>query len=201
MNESTEFDDGTLLKRLVVLIERLADEPGANPVLQLSQELSRDLEAGDTSRTALKGLIKALSDRAFVSRAERLAAYVGPIDRGENEERLQALIDRSVEGGGFDEFARYWSSGALGCVFTGHPTFLLSEALRGNLVTLATAEGEAAKSAAMGGLSSLAHRPDQEITLDTEHLSALAASRHARDAIAAFNEVLIEEARRRYPDQ
>lgn len=189
------------MQRLVVLLERLTDEPDANPVLQLSLEISRELEAGAVSPQNLQGLIKRLSDRAFASRAERLAGYVGPTDPAENEQRLQSLIRQSAEARDFEEFSRYWSNGALGCVFTGHPTFLLSEALRSHLVTLATAEGEAAKSAAMKGLAKLAHRPDDEITLDTEHLAALAACRYAQDAIASFNAALIDEARRRYPDR
>jgi len=69
-----------LRRELRALRTRIPDEPQLNPILNVAFDLSRKLEAGQTSFADLKALAALLMDRAAARRAVRLRERVGLVD-------------------------------------------------------------------------------------------------------------------------
>jgi phosphoenolpyruvate carboxylase len=212
-------DDGALVpaallqdwrERLAAHRERARREPQFNPVHHLAFEISGELERGATSLRDLQAAAKALCDEALLARAGRLRNYLG-IEPGRAEdgeaaaeERLRALVRASTldtEGTtvDFETFAARWRRPEDGVVFTAHPTFAMSQALRSVLTDLV--EGAKPQAEIERTLHSLPHRPDSPVTLDSEHEQALGALANAQDALALLLRLLIETAAELYPER
>ena len=167
-----------LLQRLRELAQRTAETPLYNPVFQLSHEISRKLEAGEIGLDRVERWLDELYAASLDSRAARLAR----------------LLDS--DGGGSDSMANFpafrarWESPSLHAVFTGHPTFLLSER-----------EYESIARRALGEKGAKAAHDVSEITLPYEHAQAMAAIANAQDARDRIVGDACEEARRRWPDE
>jgi phosphoenolpyruvate carboxylase len=192
--------------RLVAHRERARREPQFNPVHQLAFEISGELERGALGLRDLQAAAKALCDEALLARTERLRRYLGLEDDEAvaSEARLRALVRGTAEAADgrpvdFEAFAKRWSRPYDGIVFTAHPTFALSQALRGLLTDLV--EGTRPKSEVARTLKSLPHRPDTPVTLDSEHEQALDALAHAQDALAVLLRLILETAREVYPER
>jgi len=180
-----------LLARLEELRERTDQTPLFNPAFQLSLELSRALEAGGIGLDTIEAMIAELECDALQSRARRLRRLVAPVDMPTN---LAAFAERlGGEPGDFAAFRARWERPQLHCVFTAHPTFLLSPAETEAVAHAASQEGEI--DAAACAVPS--ERP--AITLDFEHeqaMEAIARAAEARDRLVAR---LLGEAARRWP--
>ncbi len=197
-------------ERLAGHRERARYEPQFNPVHHLAFEISSELERGGTSLRDLQAAAKALCDEALLARAERLRAYLdvtaGRADAADAmaEGRLRELVRASARSSDgrpldFESFAARWRRPEDGVVFTAHPTFAMSQALRGLLTDLV--EGEKPQSEIERTLCSLPHRPDSPVTLDSEHEQALGALANAQDAVATLLRSLIETAAELYPER
>ncbi len=165
--------------------------PLFNPVGQLGFDLSRDLEAGRISLAAISTLTDELESTAFLERAKRRHDFVAPVDTASNIKRFSDVVRASAATGDFTAFAQKWSQQTLGCVFTGHPTFMLS------------AEDNAALAQAATTPNASVTRPINQkakaITIDVEHDAALGALARAADAHDALIEAVLKEAREAFP--
>ncbi|MGP1254221.1 MAG: phosphoenolpyruvate carboxylase [Kiloniellales bacterium] len=196
-------------ERLAELRTRTRREPQFNPVQHLAFELSVALERGEIALRDIAAVAKTLCDEALIDRADRLRHYLG-LDEGGTEHvstedvtGLRALVRHTAVGADgttepFDAFAAAWSRPEDGIVFTAHPTFAMSQALRGLLADLV--EGEKPRSEIERSLHNLPHRPDKPITLDSEHEQALSALAEAQEAIAVLLHAILQVGQEVYPD-
>ncbi len=178
--------------------------PALNPTAHLAYQISHELEAGEISVPALSALTKSLSDRAFVERAAHLGRYVGVGDEDATQARLDALIDSTMTRDGkpvtFEDFAAFWGHPRVGAVFTAHPTFGMSRALRGVAADLATPGGADAQDA-LSRLAALPHEPDPDIALADEHADAQVAVERLQHATAWLGERVLQRAQAAWPEQ
>lgn len=183
------------------MIERLSDRlqdlhalttqtPLFNPVFQLGLELSRELEAGTLTLADLGDAVDRLEQETLCDRAALLRGRLAPLDQDANLDAFRALVEGSGES--FAEFARRWSEPLLHAVFTGHPTFLLTDA---QSEAVARAIREDIAPADMPPSSG--DRP--AITLDGEHRLAMAAMRSGQAARHRLVRALFDVAARKWP--
>ena len=179
-----------LSARLQDLHKLTAQTPLYNPVFQLGLELSRELEGGRLSIADLGQVVNALEQETLRSRAGVLRAKLGPIGRADNLAVFRALAETGAEG--FSAFARTWSHPIMHAVFTGHPTFLLTEAQ-------SEAVAEAVLSGAPDAPTPASDEPRPAITLADEHRQAMQAIRNAQKARDALLRVLFDVAAEKWP--
>ncbi|MFN4113212.1 MAG: phosphoenolpyruvate carboxylase [Sphingomonadaceae bacterium] len=177
-----------LTERLGELHLRTRETPLFNPVFQLSLDLSRALESGETDLATLAGMVAELECDGLKSRAARLRALVSPI--GPIEKATLPVPDPD-----FETFCAHWQHPQIHAVFTAHPTFLLTPG-QGDAVAQAACATDAID-------DSVCAVPGERtaITLEHEHRAALAAMARAQDARDVLVGQLLEQARTRWPDQ
>ncbi|MEN9717319.1 MAG: hypothetical protein RIQ99_197 [Pseudomonadota bacterium] len=175
--------------RLQELHARTAETPLFNPVFQLGLELSRELETGKLGLGDLAALVNELECNGLLARAARLNQLVAPVDPAENDARIAALVPTDD----FAAFAAQWRKPLAHVVFTGHPTFLLSQRQSAAVATAASSGDIAAQTTC-----SAPHDRDV-ITLDSEHAAVMAALSRAQTARDRINHTLFAHARRHWP--
>ncbi len=196
-SETTSRDPASLearcRARLKIFRDRLPDEPRYNPVAQLSFELSRDLEAGKLDHADLVALARRLGQESFEARAAGLGAYVGPVAREANLDRLRAAFARLLgETPDLDADVERLAKARIGVVFTAHPTFLLKRRQRQALARMASGQAVETPSDPLG--------PDRPLTLQVEHLATMDALDAAKDALLAAGRVACDLMKERHPD-
>ena len=77
--------------RLKELHVRTAETPLFNPVFQLGLELSRKLESGELTLDDIEGLVAEMECEGLRARAMRLDRLVGPLDEGQNHQKIEAV--------------------------------------------------------------------------------------------------------------
>ena len=204
---------GELRERLSDLRARVDDDPFVNPVELLALDLLRRLQADELDAALLETVVQRLTVAAFRSRAERVRAYLGPLDRGANTATVAALVRAQATGPGgetlpFAEFAARLHRIVYGLVVTAHPTFGLGVELQEILCALATgvdAEGRPLDAAARAGLLAraerLPHRPPVRLDLNEEHAQSLRVLRQLRGAVREVHRVALDVAAELYPDE
>ena len=174
-----EAGEGALHARCLALLaahnEAAQRDPMAASVRQLAIDLLEQREAGSIGEGDLRALVKQAADAALIARAARLGASKPEGDwRGVVEAAMASL-----KGAPLAEVKAALERARAGVVFTAHPTFALSRAMRDALGALA--------SGVEADLAPLAHLPDRPVTLAYEHEDAAAAIAHARAAINGFH--------------
>jgi len=169
-----------LLERLKANHAHTRETPLFNPVFQLSLDVSRELEADGIDLDGIEAMVAELECDAMQNRAGRLRALVAPVAINENLSGFEEnLVQASAD---FEPFKASWERPQLHCVFTAHPTFLLSP---GQTSAIAAAASQGAQiDETVCQISG--ERP--AITLDYEHEQAMAAIAHgaaARDKLVA----------------
>jgi phosphoenolpyruvate carboxylase len=171
--------------RLGELHQRTRETPLFNPVFQLSLDLSRALEGGETSLDDLAALVAELECDGLKARANKLRTLLAPPTTapapGEEED--------------FEAFAARWQNPQLHAVFTAHPTFLLSPAQAEAVAIAASAPTEVDDTVCAVPASRTA------VTLEHEHQAATAAMARAQDARDVIVARLLEEARAKWPNE
>ncbi len=183
-----------LRERLNALHRLTAETPLYNPVFQLGLDLSKDIEGGALSLEAAGALVEELGCEALQSRAQHLAALLGPMDPADNAARFAALVEASAAAGDFDAFARRWSQPLQHIVFTAHPTFLLTPAE-------ADAVAQAAQSDAVGPAMCAINAARPAVTLASEHADVLAAMTQAQGARDALVGTILTVGAAHWPDR
>ena len=185
------------------------ENPFANPILLLAVNLSRRLERGELSFSALEQLTQFLDGLSFVARAERLNHYVGEVDPLENLASLEAFIKTlpGFEDKDFETFAQAVSGRPFGLVVTAHPTFALREELLRLLSDLASGRNlagvpftEAQLRELFKDIFSREHLSDPDITLEKEHRLALEAIGNIKRAATRLYDLLFRKAREIFPE-
>ncbi|GAK33314.1 hypothetical protein JCM17846_17780 [Iodidimonas nitroreducens] len=180
--------EARLLARLEDLRLRRKEDPGFNPIWRLACDLSTRIESGRLDREDLSRLCGHLLDRSLKDRAGWMQAMLEPLQSEDNEQRLRAIFEDDAQNLEFDEFAERWGRAAFGCVFTAHPTFLLSPSQSEKLIHALT--GVHRKGTDEGD-----HKAP---TLSDEHQQVLAAIATARAAHSTFCRLLYEVAKAHY---
>jgi phosphoenolpyruvate carboxylase len=184
----------SLNERLSELHKLTAQTPLFNPVFQLGLDVSRDLEGGGADLAAIGDLISELECNALQARAKQVHNLVQPTGVDENKARLRALIAQTAQRG-FESFRTVWEHPLLNCVFTGHPTFLLSDA-QSEAVANAASSGNI--SAEMVCTLADVRAP---ITIGHEHDRAIAAMRRAGTARDVVTSIVLDVASQYWPDR
>lgn len=128
----------------------------ATGVRQLAIVMLGRLESGALDAEALEALTEHISDQALRDRAARLGAQTPAVD-------WASVVDQALaplKGAPFQEIKAAIEKRRAGIVFTAHPTFALSRAMRDALGALAD---EAAAKHELG-----AHAPDPNVSLREE---------------------------------
>lgn len=186
------------VKRLDAYAAEFTRDPSANSVRRLAFDLSILLEEGRVNLAQLGRLAKALSDEAFILRAERFAASHPPVDAAALKDAVGGALD-AASAGAFDDFRRATEETRAGVVFTAHPTFALSRELRRTLAAYAGASDDKARTKQKTALATLRHAPDDRISLFDEHDDAIEAIENAQASIAAVNREILLHAKKRFP--
>ncbi len=172
--------------RLGELHQRTRETPLFNPVFQLSLDLSRAIEAGETSLDDVAALVAELECDGLKARARKLRTLLAP---------PPAPSPAAAEAEDFAAYAARWENPQLHAVFTAHPTFLLSPAQSEAVALAASAPGEVDDSACAVPATRTA------VTLEHEHRAAMDAMARAQDARDVIVARLIDEARERWPQE
>ena len=180
--------------RLKELHKLTTATPMFNPVFQLSLELSRKIEVGETDLKTIETYIRELECEALQNRAHRLQNLIAPIDIKSNLAHFKELVINSTNDRDFAQFAKFWSRPLLTNVFTAHPTFLLNK-LEADSVAHAASSGEVDKAVCIFATE------NDNITLDYEHDEAMATLSKAHDARDALTEIIYEIAAKHYPEE
>lgn len=171
--------------RLGALHQRTRETPLFNPVFQLSLDLSRAIEAGETSLDDVAALVAELECDGLKARARKLRTLLAP----------SPAPAPAAEAEDFAAFAARWENPQLHAVFTAHPTFLLSPAQSEAVAAAASAPQEVDDTACAVPATRTA------VTLEHEHRAAMDAMARAQDARDVIVARLIAEARRCWPQE
>jgi phosphoenolpyruvate carboxylase len=169
--------------RLGELHLRTRETPLFNPVFQLSLDLSRALEGDELSLDDLSALVAKLECDGLKARAGKLRSLLAPPPQS---------FPLAGEGDEFEAFRARWERPQLHAVFTAHPTFLLAPAQAEAVAAAASGDDDAAACAVPSTRTA--------VTLDHEHRAAMDAMARAQDARDVIVARLLEEARRRWPE-
>jgi phosphoenolpyruvate carboxylase len=170
--------------RLGELHERTRETPLFNPVFQLSLDLSRAIESGETSLDDVAALVAELECDGLKARARKLRTLLAVPP---SPAPMASAADD------FESFAARWQNPQLHAVFTAHPTFLLSHAQSEAVAAAASAPQDIDDTACAVCATRTA------VTLEQEHAAAMAAMARAQDARDVIVARLLDEARRRWP--
>jgi len=186
------------LARLDVHEEASNHDPLANSVRRLAYDIFRVQEASASADRDLAATAKILCDEALIARAEEFAnAHEdGAIDDAFIETLLAPLASAS-----FEVVQQEIERTHGGIVFTAHPTFAMSSALRTAVAAYACASNDKQRAEAKASIAKLPHAPDEPITLKHEHAASQAAIKRAQSTLRDFTAKILTWARRRFPDQ
>lgn len=182
-----------LRDRLQELHKLTAQTPLFNPVFQLGLDVSRTLEDGTADLNAISTLVSDLECEALQSRARRLQRLLAPVGLDENQALFSDIVETSATD--FDSFAARWSQPLLHAVFTGHPTFLLTEA-QGEAIATAASSDEVSQATVC-----IVDPARQPITLDSEHQQAIAAMQRGGAARDTMTRIIFDVAARHWPEK
>ncbi|MEQ9506337.1 MAG: phosphoenolpyruvate carboxylase [Hyphomonas sp.] len=179
---------------------RIDADPLTNSVFSLAQTLFRKLESGACTLDQLTRL----SEEVHLTLLEERASQFRDQHHGAKPAQAWAPVTdhlRAVAAGGFDAFRAAIETPTGGIVFTAHPTFALSHALRLAMAAHVTRPSAANKGVLQKLIQSDGRTWNQSITLEGEHLEAQEALRHAADAQAVYARNVVEIAREAFPDR
>ena len=176
----------------------LKSDPQSNPVKRLAYDISREVENRSVAFRDIEALVKQFSDEAAVARARRLRERAG-LDR---VKELRADVERVAQEHakrGWDVFQDWAERPALGIVLTAHPTFSLSRDIRRVLGDIASSAKTPKDS--VEELKTYPYLPKRAPTLLEEHEDTQAALARIANALDGANRIVLEVARKHFPDQ
>lgn len=184
------------LARLAHFEGEAGADPLTIPVWRVAYELYRADEEGRSDRAALAAAAKLICDEALIDRAR---TFAGAHRCAEGELMGEALARFS--GQTFAEARAELERTRTGIVFTAHPTFALSAAMRRAVGAFASAASSEEKRTASAAIAALHHAPDPEITLAAEHEAAQTALLRAQATLRAVTREIFAWARHHYPEE
>ncbi len=179
---------------------RIDTDPMTNSVADLAHRLFRDLESGEAKVSDLKTLKDNVALELLEARADRFRDqhYGADPDTAWREVRTQLQV---IARGGFDAFKAEIESEHGGVVFTAHPTFALSRPMRDAYAKLVCKPTKANRAAIAKELKVDSRSANAAINLLGEHDEVQDALLNAGTAQQAYGRIVLEEARKAFPDQ
>lgn len=174
--------------------ERIAIDPNANSVFAYAQDLFRALETGQLSLINMDETIQSVFAHLILARANRFRAQHENV--ADPSERLSELA-----GSGWDAFRKAMETPTGGIVFTGHPTFALSQSVRAAFAEHATANNKTSSKALTEAIREDGRLWSQSISLPGEHSEVQDTIAHAQVALANYSRQVFEAARAAFPDK
>ncbi|MFN7179736.1 phosphoenolpyruvate carboxylase [Hyphomonas sp.] len=177
---------------------RIDADPLTNSVFSLAQTLFRKLEAGEATLPALA----ALSQEVHLSLIEARAKSFRERHAGADPSAAWAPVRARLEAAaaeGLTAFRALTETPVGGIVFTGHPTFALSEDLRAAMAAFAVKPDAPRRNALKKLIGADIRGWNQSITLDGEHREVQAALAHAAAAQAAYAGLVLDVAQSAFP--
>ncbi len=177
--------------------QAVASDPQANPVKLLAYDISKAVEERSVAFRDIEALVKTLSDRGAIDRANRLRSRAG-LDRFD---ALKVDIQKAAAqhaAKGFDAFKRWVETPGQGIVLTAHPTFSLSRDIRATLGAIASAEDSDIE-ALTDRLKTHPYLPKRAPTLIEEHEDTQATLNRIQDALGKLNAVVLDVAAKHFP--
>ena len=177
----------------------VGSDPQANPVKLLAYDISKGVEDRSIAFRDIEALVKTLSDKGAIDRAERLRRRAGV----DNFDALESGIKDTAEAyaaKGFDAFRTWAETPGQGIVLTAHPTFSLSRDIRATLGAIASTEtGEDAD--LVDRLKTHPYLPERAPTLLEEHEDTQGALTRIQAALNRLNRVVLDVAKSHFPKQ
>lgn len=200
--------------RLCDLREHLSEHPLANPVLNISHDLSERLSNGTLPADILKKVVHIISCESFVQRACRTSAYIGLQDEDTNRKSIRSVLfslcqnAKTGEVLPFEVFQAKIERAVQGIVITAHPTFGLSEELYQIMAQLCadeTLDGipltEEKRLYLIKEVIRRDHRPNESISLQDESRQAQNALLSLQGALRVVYEEALSAAIQFYPSR
>jgi phosphoenolpyruvate carboxylase len=200
--------EAVLQETLQGLRKHVIDDPFSNPLMLFALDLTRRIDRGEISFSAIEQLVQHMTVESFADRAVRLGHYLGETDSDENERAVAKLIAGLEPGGDFAAFRIHVERIHFGIVMTAHPTFAMTLDQSRALVDYATGEDqqgnkldEAARAEILRRVSRTEHKPPADLTLSLEYAWSVEALHNAHDALERVHRVVFRVARERFPDR
>jgi len=169
------------------------DTPLKNAVGDLANEIFSGLHRGAVSVEGLATLVRGLADSGLKRRAGALRELHADGLSGAALDALKARLE-ALAGKGFEVYSDAVARRKAGIVFTAHPTFAVSRAMRASLA-------DAAVDGTDPNPGRLAHGPDDDISLPAEHAEVKASLEKARNGLAWLDALVLDIARKHFPDR
>lgn len=174
--------------------ERIAADPRTNSVFAYAQDLFRALETDQLTLADLRQTSQSVYGHLILARADRF--------RKQHEastslqDRLKALADR-----GWDHFKTVLETPLGGVVFTAHPTFALSPAVRSSFAAHVSANTAKSAQDLRDAVQEDGRAWSKSISLLGEHEEAQDTITNAQNALTAYAKRVLDVARQAFPDQ
>jgi len=189
----------TAKSALSLYAKQIETDPQANSVFAYANELFRNIERGSLTIDALDTIVQDVFMTLVDQRADQFrtqhaigADHTWSAPRA----RLETLAQR-----GWEPYRDMVETAKGGIVFTGHPTFALSQAARAQFAEHVLAPSQTTRDALNTALAEDNQVWADSITLSHEHGEAQAAIKNAQSALRAYAELIVDVARAAFPDQ
>ena len=180
--------------------ERIAVDPMTNSVFAFAQSLFQDLESGRTSVADLAKFAGDLHLTLIEERADRFREQHYDADPKAGWSLVRAALERHTKQG-FEAFRDAVQQSTGGIVFTAHPTFALSRALRQAFTSHVSRPNKASRAALLKHIREDSRAWNQSINLVGEHEEVQDALRNAAGAQQAYAALVLQVARKAFPDR
>ncbi|MEM7638741.1 MAG: phosphoenolpyruvate carboxylase [Pseudomonadota bacterium] len=173
---------------------RIAVDPRTNSVFAYAQDLFRALEAEKITLSDLDDTAQSVFADLILARAERFRRQHD--ETTDLASRLDALAAQ-----GWETFRSTMETATGGIVFTAHPTFALSRDVRATFAAHVTDMSDTSASQLRSAVSKDSRAWSQSISLLGEHDEAQDTITHAQTALSKYASLVLDTARRAFPDQ
>ena len=190
-----------LTKRLRKHAKHIDSDPQSNAIKLLAYDISKKVEQREIAFRDIETLIKNISDEGALDRADRLANRAGLDDILALDKTIADMAAQKAKEG-FSAFKDWAEKPGLGIVYTAHPTFSLSRAIRDCLGQIASAgKDKALREQQIEHLKTLPYLPERAPTLQEEHYDAQQAILRVQQALSGVYTKILTVARQAFPDQ
>lgn len=177
--------------------ERIAVDPMTNSVFAFAQSLFQDLGSGRTSVADLAKFADDLHLTLIEERADRFREQHYDADPKVGWSLVRAALETRAKQG-FDSFRDAVQENSGGIVFTAHPTFALSRALRQAFTSHVSRPNTSSRAALLKHIREDSRAWNQSINLVGEHEEVQDALRNAAGAQQAYAALVMQVARKAF---
>ena len=177
----------------------IEQDPQSNSVKSYANQLFQQLQAEHIDMSALDEVVNEVFMDLMIQRADQFRSQHAT-EQGACWSPVKTQLEALAQTG-WDNFQAVLEQPRGGIVFTGHPTFALSQAARTCLSAQISDPSDASLSALKSELMVDNRVWENSITLPREHAEAQIAIRNAQGAVRAYASQIFEVARTAFPEQ